>query len=107
MRSQVPKSSRPLVAATTTSRPITRNTASCVPLQVRVGIVLAGVIMPVLADGGMRRQLFKPDLVIVVQATLIIVDEHAGRNVLRIYKGQYPLCGIPLSSPCRSLPSRR
>ena len=29
-------SEQPLVAATTTSRPITRNTASCVPLQVPI-----------------------------------------------------------------------
>jgi hypothetical protein len=94
-----------LVIATTTSRPITCNTASCVPLQVRVGGpvpsfrtgVLAGAVVPVLLDGRVRRQPFKPHFVIVVQATLVVVDEYAGRNVLRIYKGQRPLYHIPLS----------
>ena len=37
IRSHVPKSSRPLVTATTASRPMMRNFASCVPLQMRVG----------------------------------------------------------------------
>ena len=46
---------------------------------------------PALADRRMRRQIFEPHLVIMVQATLIVVDEHAGRNMLRIYKGQSPV----------------
>jgi hypothetical protein len=29
----------------------------------------------------------------------VVIDERAGRNVLRTYKGQSPLCGIPLSYP--------
>jgi hypothetical protein len=66
-------------------------------LQMRVGIVLARPIVPILVDRCMRRQLFEPDLVVMVQATLVVVDEYAGSNVLRIYKGQSPLCGIPLS----------
>mgnify|MGYP001828310341 CR=1 FL=1 len=36
-RASVDPSRRPLVTATTTSRPITRNLASCVPFQVRSG----------------------------------------------------------------------
>jgi hypothetical protein len=72
------------------------------PLQMRVGIVLAGAVVqpapgPAMADRCVWRQPFKPHLVIVVQATLVVVDEYAGRNVLRIYQGQYLPCGIPHS----------
>ena len=89
-------------------------TAHDLPLQVRIGIpvtlirtgVLAGAVVLVLADGCVRFQLFEPHLVIVVQATLVIVDKYTGRNVLRIYKGQRLPCGIPLSYPCRSRPWR-
>jgi hypothetical protein len=74
------------------------------PLQVRVCIVLASAIVLVLANRRVRRQPFEPHLVIMVQATLVVVDEHAGRNVLRIYKGQSPLYRIPLSCSWRSSP---
>jgi hypothetical protein len=33
----------------------------------------------------------------MVQATLVIVDEHRCSNVHGIHKGQYPLYHIPLS----------
>jgi hypothetical protein len=69
------------------------------PLQVRVGIVLAGAVVPILVDRCVRCKFFEPHLVIVVQAALIVVDEHARSNVLRIYKGQSPLYRIPLSYP--------
>jgi hypothetical protein len=77
IRSHVPKTSassvepprRPLVTATTTSRPITRNTSSCVPLQVGVG----GPFRPAQASSPVRLcwywlmgawggQLFQPQL---------------------------------------------
>jgi hypothetical protein len=67
------------------------------PLQVRVSVVFAGVIVPVLADGGMRRQFLQPLLIVLVQAILIVIDEHTGSNVHSIYKGQRPLYHIPLS----------
>jgi hypothetical protein len=61
----------------------------------RVGIILAGADVLVLTDGRVGRQPLEPHLVIVMQATLIVVDEYAGRNVLRIYKDQCPPCDIP------------
>jgi hypothetical protein len=61
------------------------------PLQVGVGIILTGAVVqpacgPALADRRMRRQLFEPHLIIVVQPALVVIDELAGRNVLRIYQ---------------------
>jgi predicted restriction endonuclease len=44
-------------------------------------------------------QFFEPHLVIVVQTPFIVIDKHTRSNVHRRYKGQYPLCGIPLSYP--------
>ena len=66
-------------------------------LQVRIGVVLTGSVVPILVNRRMRRQPFELDLVIVMQAALIIVNEHTRSNVLRIYKGQSPLYHIPLS----------
>jgi hypothetical protein len=34
-----------------------------------------------------------------MKATVIVVDEYRCSDVLRIYKGQYPLYHIPLSCP--------
>jgi hypothetical protein len=47
----------------------------------RVGIVLARPIVPILADRRVRSKFFEPRLVIVVQATLVVVDKHADRDV--------------------------
>jgi hypothetical protein len=66
-------------------------------LQMRVCIVFAGVIVPVLPCGCMGGQTLQPLLIILVQAILVVVDEHTRRNVLRIYKGQSPLYRMPLS----------
>jgi hypothetical protein len=33
-----------------------------------------------------RRQFFEPDLVIVVKAAFVVVDEDAGSDVHRVYK---------------------
>ena len=60
-------------------------------------VSLAGAVVLVLANEGVRCQLFEPHLVIVVKAALVVVDEYAGRNVLRIYQVQCLPCGIPLS----------
>jgi hypothetical protein len=57
-----------------------------------------------------RRQLFEPHLVIVVQAAFVVVDKHTRSNVrqystlLGIYKGQSRLYRIPHSYHCRSRP---
>ncbi len=74
-------------------------TAHHLPLQVRFCIVLAGAVVPVLLYRRVWYQLLESHLVIVVQAALVIVDEHTRSNVHRRYKGQYPLYHIPLSCP--------
>ena len=82
-----------------------RKSVSCVPLEVGVGIpitsfrtgALTGVDVSVLVDPRVRRQPFKPHLVIVMQATRVVVEEHTRSNVHSRYKGQYPLYHIPLS----------
>jgi hypothetical protein len=58
---------------------------------VRVRIVLTGAIMSVLVNRCVWSQPFKPHLVIVVKAALVVVDEYRCGNVERIYKGQSPL----------------
>ena len=65
--------------------------------QVGVGIVFAGIIVPVLADGRMGSQSLQPLFIVLMQSVLVVIDEHAGRNVHRRYKGQSPLHHIPLS----------
>jgi hypothetical protein len=92
-------SSRPLVTATTTSRPITRNTARCVPLQVRIGrpVRLGQASSPVRLchrplgrhwlDRRMGGQPFQPLLVIGVQTPFVVVDacpERSDRNTLTV-----------------------
>ena len=69
------------------------------PLQMRVRIVLVRAVVPILIDRRVRRQPVNPHLVIVVQAALVVVDEHTRSNVHSIYKAQSPLYHIPLSYP--------
>jgi hypothetical protein len=42
---------------------------------VGIGIIFAGTVVPVLIDGRMRRESFQPDLIVVVEAALIKVDQ--------------------------------
>jgi hypothetical protein len=42
---------------------------------VRVGVVLTGAVVPVLIDGRMRRESFQPDLIVVVEAALVKMDQ--------------------------------
>jgi hypothetical protein len=78
-----------------------------------VSVVFAGVIVPALTDGRVGGQPFQPLFIVGVQTPLVVVDEHAGRNVRQystlhgIYKGQSPLCRIPLSFPRQSRPLLR
>src|ERR1035441_6571515 len=51
------------------------------PLHVRVRIVFAGAVVPVLRGRLVGREPFEPFLVIRVQARLIVVDEHGSRDV--------------------------
>jgi len=44
-------------------------------LEVRVGVVLTGAVVPVLIDGRMRRESFQPDLIVVVEAALVKMDQ--------------------------------
>jgi hypothetical protein len=59
--------------------------AHYLPLQVRVGIVLAGAVVLVLADRRVRGPALQPLFVIGVQATFVVVDENAARNLHRVY----------------------
>src|SRR5512135_526359 len=51
------------------------------PLHVGVGVVFAGVIVAVLLDRLVRRELLQPDSVVVMQARFIVVDENRSRNM--------------------------
>ena len=44
-------------------------------LEVGVGVIFAGAIVPVGAGRRVRRQFFQPDVVIVMESALIVVDE--------------------------------
>ena len=57
------------------------------PLHVGVGVVLPAVV-PVLGVRLLRGELLQPYLPVVVQSTLIIVDEDAGGDVHRIDEDQ-------------------
>jgi len=45
-------------------------------LQMGVGVVFAAAIVAIGGGGGMGRQLFEPEFVIVMQTGLVVVDEH-------------------------------
>ena len=49
--------------------------------QVGVRVIFAGAIVPVSVCGRVRRKFFQPDFVIVVEPTLIVVDEDGRGDV--------------------------
>ena len=53
--------------------------------------VLAGAVVLVLANGGMRGQLLKPLFIVLMQTVLVVIDENGCSDVHGIHKGQYPL----------------
>jgi len=52
------------------------------PLYVGVGVVLTGAVVVVLGRGGVGGELLQPDLVVVMQAALVVVDENR-RSAMR------------------------
>jgi len=58
------------------------------PLQVGVGVVLAGVVVAVLGNGGVGRQLFQPDIIVPMQTGFIVIDEDAGGDVHSVAQDQ-------------------
>ncbi len=50
-------------------------------LDVRVGVVFPGVVVPVLAAGLVRRHLLQPAVIVLVEARLVVVDEDRGGEV--------------------------
>ena len=56
-------------------------------LEVGVGVVLRAVVC-VLAVGLLRCELLQPALEICMQPGLVVVDEHAGRDVHRVHEAQ-------------------
>ena len=57
-------------------------------LYVRIGIVFPGIVVTVLPDRLVRRQFLQPLLVIVVQSSLVIVDEDGRRDVHGVYESE-------------------
>jgi len=55
---------------------------------VGIGVVFAGAVVMVILDRLMRREFLQPDLVIVVEAALVIVNEDA-RGLLRWLAGVF------------------
>ena len=51
-------------------------TAHDLPLQMGVSVVLAGAVVAIMADGLVRSQPLQPILIVLMEATFIIVDEH-------------------------------
>ena len=49
-----------------------------------VGIIFAGAIVPISAGRLVRRQFFQPDLVIVMEPALVVVNENGCGNVHRV-----------------------
>jgi hypothetical protein len=56
------------------------------PLDVRVGVVLAGVVVALLAHRLVRSDLLQPGFIVVMQSRFVVVDEHRGRDVHWIYQ---------------------
>ena len=65
--------------------------------MMRVGVVFAGAVVVIACDRLVGRELFEPLVVVLVQAALVVVDEHAGRDVH----------GVHQHSPSRTPLSRR
>jgi hypothetical protein len=74
------------------------------PFHMRVGVIFLGAIVTVLADRLVWSQFFQPVVVILVQAALVVVDEHTCCDMLRVYKGQHIYAHIPHSFNFRSKP---
>ncbi len=58
-------------------------------LEVGVVIIFAGAVVAIAADGLVRGQSFQPIFIVLVQAALIVVDEHAGRDMHGVYQAHY------------------
>jgi len=56
------------------------------PLQMGVGVVLAGAVVAIVADRLVRGQLLQPILVVLMEAAFIIVDEDRGGYVHSVYQ---------------------
>jgi hypothetical protein len=56
-------------------------TAHHLALHLCDGVVLAGIVVPVLRDGLVWGELLQPALVVLVQAGFVVVDKDGGGNV--------------------------
>ena len=54
--------------------------------DVRVGIVLAGLVVMIAANGFVWRELFEPGFVIVMQSAFVVIDEDRRGDVHGIYQ---------------------
>ena len=57
-------------------------------LEMGVGVIFAGAIVAVSAGRRVRREFFEPDLVIVMESTLVVVNEDGRRNVHGVDQAQ-------------------
>ncbi len=48
--------------------------------DVRVGIIFPGVVVPVLVQRLVRCHLLRPRVIVVMQSSLVVIDEHQGSN---------------------------
>ena len=46
-----------------------------------ISVILAGAIVVILAGGGVRGEFFEPDIVVMEQTVLRIIDKHTGGDV--------------------------
>ncbi|VTR70089.1 hypothetical protein DESC_780278 [Desulfosarcina cetonica] len=57
------------------------------PFHMRIGIVFADIV-PILRHRFVGGQFFQPDIIVVVQAGFIVIDEHRGGDVHRVDQHQ-------------------
>jgi hypothetical protein len=70
----------------------------------RVGVIFPGAVVAVLGDRLVWRQLLQPVVIVLVQAAFVVVDEHAGGDMLRVYKHLHPLHVSPQSRLFQRMP---
>jgi hypothetical protein len=53
-----------------------------------IGVILPCAVMLILTDRGVGSKALEPNLIVVVQPGLIIINEHRGRNVHGVHQHQ-------------------
>ena len=74
------------------------------PFQMRIAIILAAEVVTISAGRLVRRQLFEPVLVILMQAALIVIDEDGRGDVHSVHQIKLVMAQL-IASPERFEPS--